>query len=74
MTRLMTVLLERVAGLPDDRQDEVAQLLSNVLDHVDMVGHLDLTPEQKAEVLLALSEDDDNATDAEVDALFASVR
>lgn len=71
MTRLFEQAVAAVAGLPDDQQDELAQLL------LQLAGHEQppcvLTPEEEADLDASIAEAarGEFATDAEVAAVWA---
>jgi hypothetical protein len=69
MNRLLEVALEQVKALPDERQQEAAQVLFAFLDQQN--PELYLSPEQIAEIERRMSEDGPYATDEEVRAVFA---
>lgn len=73
----MTKLLERAVGevlsLPTDRQDEIATIMLELAENDRMIREWGLTPDQVAEVRLAIKEDDWAAPE-EVEALFAKYR
>jgi hypothetical protein len=66
MNKRLDDVLTRVRALPDEQQDEIAELLLDFLEHED----IQLTPEQIAEIKLGLSDSEPYASDAEVQAVF----
>jgi hypothetical protein len=68
MNSKLSDAISRVQELPEDRQEAAAALLLDFLEHGDPEAAL--TPEQIAELDLRL-EDNDVATDEEVQAFFA---
>jgi plasmid stability protein len=62
-------VLDQVRTLPDDRQQEVAQLLLAYLDEED--SDFGLSPEQIAEIERRMADDGPYATDEEVREMFA---
>jgi hypothetical protein len=71
MNRQLEEVLEQVRSLPDERQQEVAQVLSTFLDeHPDLF----LSPEQIAEIERRAADDGPYATDQEVLELFARLK
>jgi hypothetical protein len=66
MNKRLDEVLARVRALPDEQQDEIAELLFDFLDQ----GDIDLTPKQIAEIELGLSDSEPLASDAEVQAVF----
>lgn len=76
MTELLTKAFEHLSKLPAERQDELARMLIDVAesDRLLSEGAGQLTPEQWAEVDAALAEENDDATEEEVEALFARWR
>lgn len=63
---------ERLSKLSDERQDEIARMLLDIV--ANELSPLRLTLEQQAEVQASMSDDEPYATDAEVEALFAKYR
>ena len=68
MTKLLEKAISRIRELPEDRQDELAEMLLGCADQ----PRVTLTPEQIAEVELAIQEADEGkfATDEEMAALW----
>jgi len=68
MTKLLEKAISRIRELPEDRQDELAEMLLDCADQPKVI----LTPEQIAEVELAIQEADAGkfATDEEMAALW----
>ncbi len=67
MNRQLEEVLEQVRALPDERQQEVAQVLLAFLDeHPDLY----LSPEQIAEIERRAADDGPYATDEEVREVF----
>jgi plasmid stability protein len=64
-------VLEQVRTLPDERQQEVAQVLLAYLDDQD--SDFGLSPEQVAKIELRVADDGPYAADEEVRAVFASL-
>lgn len=69
MNRQLEEVLEEVRALPDERQQEVAQVLLAFLDQQN--PDLYLSPEQIAEIERCMSDDEPFATDEEVRSVFA---
>jgi hypothetical protein len=69
MNQLLEEALEQVKALPEERQQEAAQVLFAFLDQEN--PELDLSPEQIAEIERRMSDDGPYATDEEVRAVFA---
>jgi hypothetical protein len=63
-------VIEQIKALPDDRQQEFAAVLSDLLD-VERNPDLYLLPEQIAEIERRAAEDGPYATDDEVRSVFA---
>jgi hypothetical protein len=61
--------IERIKALPDDRQQEVAAMLFELLE-IELNPELYLSPEQIAEIERCMSDDEPFATDEEVHAVF----
>ena len=71
MNKRLDEALTKVRALPDEEQQEAARLL---IDYVDALeAGTWLTPDQVAEVEKAL-DDDDVASDEEVEAFFAKFK
>jgi hypothetical protein len=68
MNQQLQEVLEQVKALPDERQQEVAQVLLAFLDQQN--SDLYLSPEQIAEVERRLDDDGPYATDEEVRFVF----
>jgi len=68
MNKRLNEAIDRLRSLSDDRQNEIADLLIDVLDHE--ADDIILTPAQIAEIERALSDDEPYASDAEVRAVF----
>ena len=66
MNRRLDEVLTRVRELPDEEQNDIAQLLQDYLDQEEVY----LTPEQIAEIEAAMSDDEPYATEEEVRAVF----
>jgi len=62
-------VLEQVKALPDERQQEVAQVLLAFLDQQN--PDLYLSPEQIAEIERCMSDDEPFASEEEVHSVFA---
>jgi plasmid stability protein len=62
-------ILEQVRTLPDERKQEVAQVLLAYLD--DLNSNFGLSPEQIAEIERCMSDDEPFASEEEVRAVFA---
>ena len=69
MNQLLEQALEQVKALPEERQQEAAQVLFAFLDQEN--PELDLSPEQIAEIERRMSDDGPYTTDDEVRAVFA---
>ena len=69
MNQQLEEVLEQVRALPDERQQEVAQVLLAFLDQQN--PDLYLSPEQIAEIERRAADDGPYATDEEVRAVFA---
>jgi len=70
MNQLLEEALEQVKALPEERQQEAAQVLLAFLDQEKNSG-LYLSPEQIAEIERCMSDDEPFATEEEVRAVFA---
>jgi hypothetical protein len=68
MNKQLDDAIARLRNLPEERQQEAAELLFDFLNDDDEV---DLTPEQWAEIDRRFAENDPYATDEEVRAFFA---
>jgi len=68
MNKRLDEAIGRLKTLPDDRQNEIADLLIDVLDHE--ADDIVLTPAQIAEIEQSLSDEEPFASDAEVKAAF----
>ena len=68
MTKLLEKAISRIRELPEDRQDELAEMLLDCADQPKVI----LTPEQIAEVELAIQEADEGkfATEEQMAALW----
>ncbi|MFC3694259.1 hypothetical protein [Chenggangzhangella methanolivorans] len=73
MTELLMKAFEELSKLPDDRQNELAQMLIDAAES-ELSGELRLSDEQLAEVDSALSEDGPYVPAAEMEAFFAQYR
>jgi hypothetical protein len=71
MNKRLDEAITRLRELPDEQQQEAAELLLGFLD--DDEKDIELTPEQIGEIEAALA-DDKVATDEEVEAFFARFR
>lgn len=69
MNQLLEEVLEQVRALPDERQQEAAQILLGFLDQQNPDFYL--SPEQISEIERCMSDDEPFATDEEVTAFFA---
>jgi len=69
MNRQLEEVLEQVRELPDERQQEVAQVLLAFLDQQN--PDLYLSPEQIAEIERCMSDDEPFASEEEVRSVFA---
>ena len=69
MNQLLEEALEQVKALPEERQQEAAQVLFAFLDQENPERYL--SPEQIAEIERRMSDDGSYATDEEVHAVFA---
>lgn len=69
MNRQLEEVLEEVRALPDERQQEVAQVLLAFLDQQN--PDLYLSPEQIAEIERRAADDGPYATDEEVREVFS---
>jgi hypothetical protein len=69
MNQLLEEALVQVKALPEERQQEAAQVLFAFLDQEN--PELDLSPEQIAEIERRMSDDGPYAIDDEVCAVFA---
>ena len=69
MNQLLEEALEQVKALPEERQQEAAQVLFAFLDQQN--PELYLSPGQVAEIERRMSDDGPYATDEEVRAVFA---
>jgi len=68
MNRHLEEVLEQIRGLPDERQQEVAQVLLAYLDGQN--SDLYLSPEQIAKIEHCAADDGPYATDEEVREVF----
>jgi hypothetical protein len=68
MTRLLEKAIAEIRRLPDDRQDEVAEILLEIAAHGP--GDYELSPEQLADLEERLAGPPDYATEEETAALF----
>jgi hypothetical protein len=66
MNKRLDEVLNRVKELPDEQQNQIADLLLDFLQQED----IHLTPEQITEIERSLLESEPFATDAEVRAVF----
>ena len=68
MTKLLEKAISRGRELPEDRQDELAEMLLDCADQPEVI----LTPEQMSELELSIKEADEGkfATEEEVAALW----
>jgi hypothetical protein len=66
MNQLLDEAFEQIKALPEERQQEAAQVLFAFLD-----PQLYLSPEQIAEIERCMSDDEPFATDEEARAVFA---
>jgi len=71
MNKRLSDAISRLNELPEDRQEAVAELLLDYLDHEEV--NIELTTEQIAELDRRLN-DDDFASEDEVKAFFASLK
>ncbi len=71
MNKRLSDAISRLNELPEDRQEAVAALLLDYLDQEE--PDIELTPEQIAEIEAAMN-DNDFATDEEVEAFFAQLK
>lgn len=69
MNKRLSEAIEQIKGLSEERQQRAAFLLLDFLEEDDT--QFDLTPEQRAEIEEALSDDEEVASDEEVKAFFA---
>jgi hypothetical protein len=69
MNQLLEQALEQVKALPEERQQEVTQILLGFLDQQN--PDLYLSPKQIAEIERCMSDDEPFATEEEVSAFFA---
>jgi len=73
MNQQLEEALERVRALPEERQQEFAQIVLAFLhqeDHPDLY----LSPEQVAEIERCMSDDEPYATDEEVRSVFERLK
>jgi len=68
MNKHLDEAIARVKALPDERQQEIAELILEIL--ADEQPDADLTPEQIAEIERRMSDDEPYATEEEVRATF----
>ena len=68
MNKHLDEAIARVKALPDERQQEIAELILEIL--ADELPDADLTPEQIAEIERRMSDDEPYATEEEVRATF----
>jgi putative addiction module component (TIGR02574 family) len=71
MNKRLSDAISRLNELPEDRQEAVAELLLDYLDHEEV--NIELTAEHIAELDRRLN-DDDFASEDEVKAFFASLK
>ncbi len=71
MNRRFSEAIERIRTLPEERQQQAASLLLDFLEDSDR--EIELTPEQRAEIEEALSEDEPIASEEEVRSFFDRV-
>jgi hypothetical protein len=69
MNQRLEEVIEQVRALPEERQQEAAQILLAFLDQQN--PDLYLSPEQIAEIERCMSDDEPYATDEEVRSVFA---
>jgi hypothetical protein len=69
MNQRLEEAIEQVRALPEERQQEAAQILLAFLDQQNSDVHL--TPEQIEEIERRMSDDGPYATDEEVRSVFA---
>jgi hypothetical protein len=69
MTKLLEKAIAEIRKLPNDRQDEAAEILLSIASQNR--ADYSLSPEQLADLEERLAGPPDHATDAEVEALFA---
>jgi hypothetical protein len=69
MNRRLEEAIAQVEALPDDRQNEAAEVLFAFLEA--QAGDFQLTPEQIAEIERRMSDEEPFATDEEVRSMFA---
>lgn len=76
LTRLLVEAMARLEELPEDRQDQIARRLLDIVETDLRIasGELSLTPEQQAEVDVALAEDGPYVSDDEMKAFFDQYR
>jgi hypothetical protein len=70
MNQLLEEALAQIKALPEERQQEAAQVLLAFLDE-EKNPELYLSPEQVAEIERCMSDDEPFATEEEVRAVFA---
>jgi len=68
MNKRLDEAILRLKALPDDRQNEIADLLIDVINHE--VADIVLTAEQITEIELSLRDEEPFASEAEVKAVF----
>ena len=69
MNKRLEEALAQVNALPDDRQEEIADVLFGLLD--EQTSDIYLSPEQIAEIERCASDDEPFATEEEVRSVFA---
>ena len=72
MNKRLSEALSRISELPEERQEQAAEILIDFLEHQDV--NVELTPEQIEEVRQALRDDEPYATPEEVEAFFAKFK
>jgi hypothetical protein len=68
MTKRLREAMKRIEGLPEARQDEIADFLLDLAGRDEAMA--DLSDEQWAEISRRMAEPREYASDADVDALF----
>ena len=72
MNKQLNEAITKLRKLPEDRQEQAALLLFDFIEHEE--NDVELTPEQRAEVEQALSDDEPFATEAEARAFFERLK
>ena len=74
MNKALSVAIERVTALPESRQEDIARIMTDIVEHEELAQRWTLSADQIAEVEAALAEDGPYATDEEMEEFFARYR